>query len=158
MRLPLLNLCSNMKCLNFLSIYSYVEVNWKVTWPKIRNKLDITIHDPEKKSLKLEKKKKKPGPQIFLDLEKKNTPTDLSAHDIKETEEFILLLLFLLLERCRKLNWKIHFCWEIQARLHIHTNICKFELEVTMTILFSISNSLTQIQSWVAEGKSALEI
>ena len=58
MRLPLLNLCSNMKCLNFLSIYSYVEVNWKVTWPKIRNKLDTTIHDPEKKSLKLEKKKK----------------------------------------------------------------------------------------------------
>ena len=54
----------------------------------------------------------------------------------------------------------IHFCWEIQARLHIHihTNICKFELEVTTAILFSISNSLTQIQSWVAEGKSALEI
>ena len=108
MRLPLLNLCNNVKCLNFLSIYIYVEVNWKVTWPKIRNKLDTTIHDPEKKSLKLKKKKKKkkPGPQIFLDLKKKkktNTPTVLNAHDIKEMEEFILLLL--LLERCHKLNW-----------------------------------------------------
>lgn len=38
-----LNLWNNIKCLNFLSIYSYVEVNWKVTWPKTRNKLDTTF-------------------------------------------------------------------------------------------------------------------
>lgn len=150
-----------MKCLNFLSIYNYVEVNWKVTWPKIRKKLDTTIHDPEKKSLKL--KKKTPGPQIFLDLKRKkkkqNTPTVLSAHDIKEREEFILFLLFLLLERCHKLNWDDPvLLGDTSTFTYIHTNICKFELEVTMAILFSISNSLTQIQSWVAEGKSALEI
>lgn len=79
-----LNLWNNMKCLNFLSVYTYVEVHWKVTWTKIRNKLDTTIHNPEKKSSKL---KKKIHLQIFLDLKKKkrkNIPTVLSAHDIRD--------------------------------------------------------------------------
>ena len=148
MRLPLLNLCNNVKCLNFLSIYIYVEVNWKVTWPKIRNKLDTTIHDPEKKSLKLKKKKKKkPIHQQFLML--------MTLRKWKNLYYYSCYL-----KDAINSTGTIHFCWEIQARLHIHihTNICKFELEVTTAILFSISNSLTQIQSWVAEGKSALEI
>lgn len=39
----------------FLNSFSYVEVNLKVTSPKIRDKLDTTL-DQEMKSLKLKKK------------------------------------------------------------------------------------------------------
>lgn len=79
-----LNLCNNMKCLNFLSVYTYVEVHWKVTWTKIRNKLDTTIHNPEKKSLKLKKKKFIYRYFWILKKKKKNIPTVLSAHDIRD--------------------------------------------------------------------------
>lgn len=52
----------------FLNSFSYVDVNLKVTSPKIRDKLD-TILDPEMKSLKL--KKKTSNLQLLLDPKKK---------------------------------------------------------------------------------------
>lgn len=51
----------------FLNSFSYVEVNLKVTSPKIRDKLDTTL-DQEMKSLKL--KKKPSNLQLLLDPKK----------------------------------------------------------------------------------------